>query len=117
MTDLKSKMKNAIVALDVDESSISSVIDSLIETTISEFFVRFGEFEDDAEEKLSKYHFIAINVFKNRFNRIEHEGIESYSQSEQSMTYNTNDFLDYQDFIDEYKANESQSFGVGYQWL
>lgn len=117
MTDLEKAMKNSIIMLDVDDTSISGVIDSLISTTIAEFFARFGEFGTDAEDKLKNYHFIAINVFKSRFNRIEHEGLESYSQSEQSMTFDTDDFAKYQSFIDEYKANDVEVFGVGYQWL
>lgn len=115
MANLKDKMRKSILTVD-NEDELSAVIDSLIDVTIQEFCVLMGV-EDGLEELLSKYHFIPINVFKARFNRLEREGITSYSQSEQSFTFDLSDFDAYQGIIDDYKAKQDNSFGVGYQWL
>lgn len=115
MANLKDKMKQSILMVD-DEEQLSNIIDSLIDVTIQEFCVLMG-IDNGMEELINKYHFIPINVFKARFNRLEREGITSYSQSEQSFTFDLSDFDVYQGIIDDYKAKQDDSFGVGYQWL
>lgn len=115
MTDLKDEMKKAILMVD-DEEQLSTVIDSLIDVTISEFQVLMGISEEEMTS-VSKYHFIPINVFKARFNRLEREGIQSYSQSEQSFVFDLSDFDAYKELMNDYKAKQDECFGVGYQWF
>ncbi len=114
MTDLKEKMKQSLLVTEDEMKEISVAVDSLIDNTISEFLVLMNE---SSEDVISKYWFIPINVFKARFIRLEREGVSSYSQSEQSISYNLNDFNDYLNIIDDYKESKTDSFGVGYQWF
>lgn len=112
---LKKDMLSAIIIESEEEEELGDVLDNLITDTLSEFVVlmRVEALSDIPD----KYSFIPKNVFKSRFRRLGKEGIENYSQSEQSFTYDMSDFKEYSDIIIDYIDSKIETTGVGHQWL
>lgn len=50
-----------------------------------------------------QFGFIVLEVAVKRFNRLKNEGMSSYTQEGESISFNSNDFDDYQGYIDDYK--------------
>lgn len=115
----ESKVKEALISTIIiseeEKEEIKTVLDNLVSDTVSEFLVLMKL--DNISEIPDKYLFIPKNVFKARFRRLGKEGIENYSQSEQSFTYDMSDFRDYEHIIQEYIDSNVEKHGVGYQWF
>lgn len=60
---------------------------------------------DDVPKELN---YILIEVAIKRFNRIRNEGMTSYSQEGESITFNSNDFDDFADDIAKWRAENSK---------
>lgn len=61
--------------------------------------------------------YIALEVCVKRFNRLKNEGMASYSQEGESITFNSNDFDDFQADIDAWKernGKNAQTLGRGF---
>lgn len=56
--------------------------------------------------------YIVTDVVLKRFNRISNEGISSYSQEGESMTFNDSDFDEYANEIARYKSRLNASSGI-----
>lgn len=113
--EVKTALLSTIIISKDEKLEIQSVLDNLVSDTLSEFLVLMRL--DEIESIPVKYLFIPKNVFKSRFNRLGKEGIENYSQSEQSFTYDMSDFRDYEHIIQEYIDSNVEKHGVGYQWF
>lgn len=115
----ESKVKEALLSIIIisedEKQEIKSVLDNLVSDTLSEFLVLMKL--DSISEIPDKYQFIPKNVFKSRFNRLGKEGIENYSQSEQSFTYDMSDFKEYSNIIIDFVDSNVEKYGVGYQWF
>lgn len=55
----------------------------------------------------SELNYIAYEVAVKRFNRLKNEGMQSYSQEGESITYNSNDFDEFLDDINEWKRRKA----------
>lgn len=117
MEELKVKeaLLSTIIISEDEKKELEGVLDNLVSDTLSEFLVLMKL--DTIESIPNKYLFIPKNVFKARFRRLGKEGIENYSQSEQSFTYNMSDFRDYEHIIQEYVDSNVEKYGVGHQWM
>lgn len=115
----ESKVKEALLSTVIisedEKKEIESVLDNLVSDTLFEFLVLMKI--DDISEVPDKYLFIPKNVFKSRFNRLGKEGIENYSQSEQSFTYDMSDFKEYSNIIIDFVDSNVEKYGVGHQWF
>lgn len=112
---VKEALLSTIIISEEEKEEIKTVLDNLVSDTVSEFLVLMKV--DAVSEVPDKYLFIPKNVFKSRFNRLGKEGIENYSQSEQSFTYDMSDFNDYQHIVQEFVDSNVEKHGVGYQWF
>lgn len=53
--------------------------------------------------------FIALEVCVRRYNRISNEGMASYSQEGESITFNSSDFDDFMDDIDSWREQNGKN--------
>lgn len=51
--------------------------------------------------------YILLEVSIRRFNRLKNEGMSAYSQEGESITFNSDDFVDFQNDIDEWKRKNN----------
>ena len=62
------------------------------------------------DEKISEdLAFIALEVCVRRYNRISNEGMTSYSQEGESITFNSSDFDDFMDDIDSWREQNGKN--------
>ena len=113
--EVKTALLSTIIISEDEKQEIECVLDNLVSDTLSEFLVLMKL--DDIESIPVNYLFIPKNVFKSRFNRLGKEGIENYSQSEQSFTYDMSDFKEYSDIIIDFVDSNVEKYGVGHQWF
>ncbi|MCZ9642006.1 phage head-tail connector protein [Lactobacillus jensenii] len=69
---------------------------------------------EEIPEQLS---FIVVEVAIKRFNRLRNEGMASYSQEGESITFASNDFDDFKDDIAQWRKDngkEDKSLGTAY---
>lgn len=63
-----------------------------------------------ADEKIPQdLAFIALEVCVRRYNRISNEGMASYSQEGQSITFNSSDFDDFMDDIEAWREQNDKN--------
>lgn len=63
-----------------------------------------------ADEKLpDELGFIALEVCVRRYNRLANEGMASYSQEGQSITFNSSDFDDFEDDINAWRDQNGKN--------
>lgn len=60
------------------------------------------------EELPSELAYIELEVCVRRFNRLKNEGMASYSQEGESITFNSSDFDDFMDDINQWKRRHSR---------
>lgn len=114
-SEVKDALLSTIIISEDENKEIKSVLDNLVSDTLSEFLVLMRT--ESIEKVPDNYLFIPKNVFKSRFNRLGKEGIENYSQSEQSFTYDMSDFKEYSEIMIDYVDSKLETYGVGYQWF
>ena len=59
------------------------------------------------DELPSELEHIVRAVAVKKFNRLKNEGMQSYSQDGESITFNSNDFDDFKDEIEQYRQDNS----------
>ncbi|MBO0477869.1 hypothetical protein DOK76_12375 [Vagococcus sp. DIV0080] len=112
---VRETLLSTIIISEDEKQEIESVLDNLVSDTLSEFLVLMRV--ESINEVPNKYLFIPKNVFKARFSRLGKEGIENYSQSEQSFTYDMSDFKEYSNIIIDFVDSNVEKHGVGLQWF
>ncbi len=60
------------------------------------------------EELPSELCYIELEVCVRRFNRLKNEGMSSYTQEGESITFNSSDFDDFMDDINQWKRRHSR---------
>lgn len=60
------------------------------------------------EELPSELGYIELEVCVRRFNRLKNEGMSSYTQEGESITFNSSDFDDFMDDINQWKRRHSR---------
>lgn len=85
-----------------------SILQLIIKNTTKALRFKLGLSKDTAFPEELDY--IALEVCIKRFNRLKNEGMASYSQEGESITFNSNDFDDFEDDIEKWKQKNN---GVG----
>ncbi|GBG94643.1 hypothetical protein LFYK43_11020 [Ligilactobacillus salitolerans] len=91
LTDLKTMLQ-------IKDNSRDSILNLISKNTESALCFKLGE--KKVPDELS---YIALEVAVKRYNRIANEGMSSYSQEGESITFSTNDFDEFTDDIADWK--------------
>lgn len=100
MVDLKSLKTMLQLTTDKQDDLLNLIIDN------TEQALRFKLSLETKEVIPDELSFIALEVCVRRYNRLANEGMSSYSQEGQSITFNSSDF---DDFIDDINAWREQN--------
>lgn len=104
------------VSKDVKKLLTGSVDDKLevIERRTSERIVFLLGLIGVSETVPHELEYVAYEVTLKRFNRIGNEGMQSYSQEGESMTFPDSDFDEYADIFDRWRADNEEDDDSGY---
>lgn len=94
-----------MLGLATDDTSQDSVLALIIKNT--DLQLRFKLALDVGEQVPNELAYIPIEVAVRRYNRLKNEGMSSYTQEGESITFNSNDFDDYQADIDDWRKRHS----------
>ena len=84
-----------------------SLLNLIIKNTEQALSFKLSLSEDESiPEDLA---FIALEVCVRRYNRISNEGMASYSQEGQSITFNSSDFNDFMDDINAWREQNGKN--------
>lgn len=100
--------------LGLADDTRDTLLNLIIKNTVQA--LRFKLALASSEEFPSDLSYIALEVCVKRFNRLKNEGMASYSQEGESITFNSNDFDDFQADIDAWKernGKNAQTLGQG----
>lgn len=101
--------------LGLADDTRDALLNLIIKTTVQA--LRFKLALAPSEPFPSDLSYIALEVCVKRFNRLKNEGMTSYSQEGESITFNSNDFDDFQADIDAWKernGKNAQTLGRGF---
>ena len=101
--------------LGLADDTRNALLNLIIKTTVQA--LRFKLALAPSEPFPSDLSYIALEVCVKRFNRLKNEGMASYSQEGESITFNSNDFDDFQADIDAWKernGKNAQTLGRGF---
>lgn len=101
--------------LGLADDTRDALLNLIIKTTVQA--LRFKLALAPSEPFPSDLSYIALEVCVKRFNRLKNEGMASYSQEGESITFNSNDFDDFQADIDAWKernGKNAQTLGRGF---
>lgn len=94
-----------MLGLATDDTSQDSVLALIIKNT--DLQLRFKLALGVGEQVPNELAFIPIEVAVRRYNRLKNEGMTSYTQEGESITFNSNDFDDFQSDIDDWRKRHS----------
>lgn len=100
MNDQLSKVKTAL-QLKSDE------YDSLLELYLEDASDALKLLLSVQEDLPAELEHIVRAVAVKKFNRLKNEGMSSYSQDGESITFNSNDFDDFKDEIEQYRKDNN----------
>ena len=103
MNDKLSKLKTYL-GLAEDNDEFDNVLKLIIDSTELQLKVKLGLFDDFAEFPY-ELSYIPLHVEVKRFNRLKNEGMTSFTQEGESITFNDNDFDEFASDIDDWKKN------------
>lgn len=101
--------------LGLADDTRDALLSLIIKTTVQA--LRFKLALSSAEAFPNDLSYIALEVCIKRFNRLKNEGMTSYTQEGESITFNSNDFDDFQSDIDAWKernGKNAQTLGRGF---
>lgn len=99
-------LKTMLDISDNDEK-VTKVLKLIVKNTSASLRVKLGlKNKDNIPESLS---YIVLEVSIRRYNRMKNEGMKSYGQEGESITYQSTDFDDFLTDIDDYKAQQANS--------
>lgn len=104
------KLAELKTMLQLSTDKMDSVLNLIIKNTVAQtrFKLGLGQ-EDNFPDELS---FIPMEVCVKRYNRLKNEGMASYSQEGETITFNNTDFDDFLSDIAEWrKKRETKSLG------
>lgn len=101
LSDLK-----IMLGLSDDNTRSDSLLSLIIKNT--ELSLRFKLGLKAEEELPSELSYIPLEVAIRRFNRLKNEGMTSYSQEGESITFNSSDFADFIDDINEWRRQHQK---------
>ena len=89
--------------LQIKDNKRDDILNLISKNTESALCFKLGE--KKVPDELS---YIALEVAVKRYNRIANEGMSQYSQEGESITFNSNDFDEFVDDIDQWKNNNDK---------
>lgn len=92
--------------LQIKDDKRDSILELIIKNTTSALSFKLGLKADTNVP--SELDFILLEVAVKRYNRLANEGMSSYSQEGQSITFSTNDFDEFTNDIDAWKDNHGK---------
>ena len=110
MEDQPVNKKDLKTMLQLSTDKMDGVLDLIIKNTVAQARFKLGLI---AEEKFpSELSYIPLEVCVIRYNRLKNEGMSSYSQEGESITFDNTDFDSFLDDIAEWrKKREIKSLG------
>ena len=104
------KLNDLKTMLQLSTDKMNSVLDLIIKTTVDQARFKLGL---NTEENFpSELNYIPLEVCVKRYNRLKNEGMTSYSQEGETITFNNTDFDDFLADIAEWrKKREIKSLG------
>ena len=103
MNDTLSKLKTYL-GIPEDKTDFDGVLKLIIDNTELQLKVKLGLFDDFAPVPY-ELSYIPLQVEVKRFNRLKNEGMTSFTQEGESITFNDNDFDEFASDIDDWKKN------------
>lgn len=105
MNDTLSKLKTYL-GIPEDKTDFDGVLKLIIDNTELQLKVKLGLFDDFAQVPY-ELSYIPLQVEVKRFNRLKNEGMTSFTQEGESITFNDNDFDEFQDDISAWKTQHN----------
>ena len=99
--EVKSKIKTL---LGLKDNNQDDLLDVIIENT--EQALCFNLSADEVPKELN---YVLVEVAIKRFNRLKNEGMTSYSQEGESITFNSSDFNDFNSDIQQWRADNNKN--------
>lgn len=93
--------------LQITSNKSDSTLKLIIKKTTQALRFKLGL--KSAEKFPEQLDFIGLEVCVRRYNRLANEGMKSYSQEGQSITFNTNDFDDFADDINSWRNDNGKN--------
>lgn len=97
------ELTNLKTMLQIKDNKRDDILNLISKNTESALCFKLGE--KKVPDELS---YIALEVAVKRYNRIANEGMSQYSQEGESITFNSNDFDEFVDDIDQWKNNNDK---------
>lgn len=110
--DSKSELQKLKIALQLDSDEKDDLLDLYLEDATNFLKLRLSI---DTEELPDAMKSIVREVAVKKFNRFKNEGMTSYSQDGESITFNANDFDEWQDEIDQWRKDH-KAVNIG-KWV
>lgn len=101
MNDQLNKLKTA---LQIKDDSYDDLLQLYLDDATSFLKLRLSIDDGDLPSSMEA---IVRTVAVKKFNRFKNEGMSSYSQDGESITFNSNDFDDFKDEIDQWRKDHS----------
>lgn len=102
--------KDLKTMLQLSTDKMDSVLDLIIKNTVAQARFKLGLITE--EEFPNELSYIPLEVCVKRYNRLKNEGMSSYSQEGESITFDNTDFDSFLDDIAEWrKKREIKSLG------
>lgn len=98
------------IMLQINNNNSDSLLNLIIKNTVQSLRFKLNLKADDAFPNELTY--IPLEVCVRRFNRLKNEGMQSYSQEGESITFNTDDFNDFQNDINAWKQQNAKTATV-----
>ena len=99
--EVKSKIKTLLGLKDNDQDNLLNVIIENTEQALC--------FKLSADEVPKELNYVLVEVAIKRFNRLKNEGMTSYSQEGESITFNSSDFNDFNSDIQQWRADNNKN--------
>lgn len=107
----ETELKKVKIALQTTDTKFDDLLNLYLEDATS--FLKLRLSLKDSDELPNMMKAIVREVAVKKFNRLKNEGMSSYSQDGESITFNANDFDEWQDEIDQWlKDNHSVNVGL-----
>ena len=109
MADNEEPIKDLKVILDIDstDSSSDDLLNLVVKRTKQRLLAKIKKGPDETVPNQLEY--ILFEVSVRRFNRLNNEGMKSYSEDGENVTFNEDDFTGFENEISNYLSDQNES--------
>ena len=109
MADNEELIKDLKVILDIDstDSSSDDLLNLVVKRTKQRLLAKIKKGPDETVPNQLEY--ILFEVSVRRFNRLNNEGMKSYSEDGENVTFNEDDFTGFENEISNYLSEQNES--------